>query len=51
MAVLVSPAGTRVEVGDDLAARLIRKGWRVPGKPESKPVPVKRRPGRPRKTA
>ena len=51
MVKLVSPAGTVVEVGDELAARMIRKGWRVPGKPEPKPVPVKRRPGRPRKTA
>lgn len=47
---LVSPSGTVVEVEQDLADRLTGKGWSVPGKPGPKPEPVKRKPGRPRKT-
>lgn len=45
MADLVSPAGTRVTVSDELAERMLARGWR--------PVdaaPVKRKPGRPKKS-
>lgn len=44
---LVSPAGTVVECGGDLAEKLKRMGWS--GEPE-KPVEVMRKPGRPKKS-
>lgn len=47
---LVSPAGTVVTVEGDLVSKLIRMGWSEPGKPEPKQEPVKRKPGRPRKS-
>lgn len=50
MATVVSPSGTVATVDQPLADVLVRKGWAVPGKPEPKQAPVKRKPGRPKKS-
>lgn len=50
MAKVVSPFGTVATADDALATVLARKGWTVPAKPEPKQAPVKRKPGRPRKS-
>ncbi len=50
MVAVVSPSGTVATVDQPLADVLLQKGWRVPGKPDPKQAPVKRKPGRPRKT-
>lgn len=50
MVAVVSPSGTVATVDQSLAEVLLRKGWTVPGKPDPKQAPVKRKPGRPRKT-
>lgn len=45
MADLVSPAGTLVTVDDKLAERMLARGWVLAGA-----EPVKRKPGRPKKS-
>lgn len=45
MADLVSPAGTHVTVSDELAERMVARGWQL-----ADAAPVKRKPGRPKKT-
>lgn len=50
MADLVAPSGTVVSVEDELAKKLLGRGWRVMGSPDPSPAPVKRKPGRPKKS-
>lgn len=50
MVTVVSPSGTVATVDQRLADVLQRRGWTTPGESEPKQAPMKRKPGRPKKS-